>query len=184
MPILMQQQPQQWWQSDASQGQQESASTFTPPATQADLDKIIDAAVARTHKKYDGFDDYKAKAEQFDKLPKEPPADAVESAREEGRAEVRAVLAAERVSTAFTSALAGRALSPNALLDFDKSRFIKGDGADVDAITEWVTANSTEIKRTTEVVPDSGQREADRKGGSVQSGRELFQNRHKKKTTS
>ncbi len=182
MPI-MQQQPIQWWQADASQSQDpDGAQQFVPPATQEDLDKIINAAVARTHKKYEGFDELKAKADQFDRLPKEPPADAVEAAREEGRSEVRAVLAAERVNIAFQSALAGRALTPNALLDFDKSRFVKGDGADVDAITEWVNANSTEIKTTSSVIPFSGDRDPDssRKGGSVQSGRDLYRERHNK----
>lgn len=158
----------------------EENAEFTPPASQEELDKIINAAVARTHKKYEGFEDYKAKAEQFDQLPAEPAGDAVEAAREEGRAEVRAVLAAERVSNALTAALTGRALSPNALLDFDKSRFVKGDGADVEAITEWVNANSTEVKATSEVVPHSGRREPGRKGGSVSSGRDLYRDRHKK----
>lgn len=41
-------------------------STFTPPATQADLDRLISQAVARTHKKYEGHDDLKAKAEKWD----------------------------------------------------------------------------------------------------------------------
>ena len=154
---------------------------FTPPASQEELDKIINAAVARTHKKYEGFEDYKAKAEQLDQLPQEPAADAVESAREEGRAEIRAVLAAERVSNALSSALTGRALSPNALLDFDKSRFVKGDGADIDAINAWVEANSTQVPTTTEVVTHSGKREPSSKGGSVQSGRDLFRERHHKK---
>lgn len=154
--------------------------TYEAPESQEALDKIINAAVARTHKQYDGFDDYKAKAEQFDALPQGLDVDAVEQAREEGRAEVRSVLAQERVNTAFDSALKSRALSANALLNFDKSAFVKDNAADVDAITAWVEANSSEIKTTTEVVPDSGRR-SERSGGSVDSGRELYQDRHKKK---
>ena len=159
----------------------EENAEFTPPASQEELDKIINAAVARTHKKYEGFEGFKAKAEQFDKLPQEPSGDAVDAAREEGRAEVRAVLAAERVSNALTAALTGRALSPNALLGFDKSKFVKGDGADVEAITEWVKSNSTEVKTTSTVVPDSGKREPGRKDGTVSSGRDLYRDRHQKK---
>lgn len=154
---------------------------FTPPASQEALDKIINAAVARTHKQYEGFDELKAKAEQFDALPKDPPADAVEAAREEGRAEVRAVLAAERVKAAFDAALTGRALSANALLDFDRDRFVKGDGADVDAIRAWVAANSAEVKTTTEVVPKSGVREPNDGKGSVQAGRDRYLNRKSNK---
>ncbi|WP_334152977.1 hypothetical protein [Microbacterium sp.] len=151
---------------------------FTPPASQEALDAIINGAVARTHKQYEGFDDYKAKAEQFDALDQQAtPADTLEQAREEGRAEGRAVLAQERVMTALNTALTGRALSANALLDFDRSRFVKGDSADTDAITEWVNANSTEVKTTTEVVPFSGNRSGSESGGSVQSGRDRFRNK-------
>lgn len=164
-----------------------SKGEFTPPESQEALDAIINKAVARAHKKYEGFDEIKAKAQQFDDLSKEPPADAVEAAREEareeGRAEVRAILAAERVKAAFDHALTGRALSANALLDFDRSRFVKGDAADVDAITAWVEANSSEVKTTTEFVPGSGQRENGTPRASVDSGRDLYRQRHKKTTT-
>jgi len=39
---------------------------FRPPASQEELDRIINTAVARTHKKYEGFDDLKAKADLLD----------------------------------------------------------------------------------------------------------------------
>jgi hypothetical protein len=158
----------------------ENGGEFTPPASQEALDQIINAAVARTHKRYEGFDDYKAKAEQFDQL-QTTDGDALEQAREEGRAEVRSILATERVNAAFDKALAGRALSANALLNFDRAAFMKGpDGADVDAITEWVNANSTEIKTTSEVVPGSGDRTPPRNGGSVDEGRDLYSKTRKK----
>jgi hypothetical protein len=134
---------------------------FTPPATQADLDKILSGAVARTHKQYEGFEDYKSKAEQFDKLAddkKTPDQRAIDEAREEGRAEVRAVLAGERVKSAFDAALKGRTLDAAALLDFDRSKFIKGDAADSEAITKWITANSTEVKTGNGRDPGQGNR--------------------------
>ncbi|MDN5725166.1 MAG: DUF4355 domain-containing protein [Propionibacteriales bacterium] len=41
---------------------------FTAPKSQADLDRIVEARLARERAKYTGFDDYKSKAEQFDEL--------------------------------------------------------------------------------------------------------------------
>ncbi|TFD27514.1 hypothetical protein [Cryobacterium cryoconiti] len=70
---------------------------------------------------------------------------AIEEARESGRAEVRTVLGAERFRTAFTAALAGRTADPAALLDLDRSQFIKGDKPDADAIKVWVEKNSTAV---------------------------------------
>lgn len=41
---------------------------FKPITSQEDLDKLIGSRVARERAKYEGFDELKAKAEQFDKL--------------------------------------------------------------------------------------------------------------------
>lgn len=41
-------------------------SKFTPPATQADFDRIIESRLAREREKFKGFDDAKAKAEKWD----------------------------------------------------------------------------------------------------------------------
>jgi hypothetical protein len=45
-----------------------AATTFTPPASQEELDRIIGQRLARAEAKYVGFDDIKAKAEQYDAL--------------------------------------------------------------------------------------------------------------------
>ncbi|QFG10240.1 head scaffolding protein [Mycobacterium phage DyoEdafos] len=42
--------------------------TFKAITSQEDFDKAVARRVARERKKYEGFDDFKAKAEQFDKL--------------------------------------------------------------------------------------------------------------------
>jgi len=42
--------------------------TYTPPASQADLDRIIEGRLDRERKKYEGFDDLKAKATKWDEL--------------------------------------------------------------------------------------------------------------------
>jgi len=96
---------------------------------------------------------------------------AITEAEERGRAEVRQILAAERVRVALERELDGRIPSASALLDLDRSKFVKGDGADTDAIKAWVAANSTETKgqteqrhvrlgqgRTDEVAPVAGER--------------------------
>ncbi|WP_138443526.1 hypothetical protein [Sinomonas susongensis] len=41
---------------------------FKPPASQEEFDRIIQERVARERKKFEGFDGFKAKAEQFDAL--------------------------------------------------------------------------------------------------------------------
>lgn len=41
---------------------------YKAPATQADLDRIVQDRVARVHTQYAGFDDFKAKAEQAEGL--------------------------------------------------------------------------------------------------------------------
>ena len=131
-------------------------------------------------KKYEGFDDIKAKAEKFDALNAaggsgKSSDELAEEAREQGRAEVRATLAVERVDSALKDALSGRALNPTVLvLGFDKKQFIKDGGADTDAITKWVADNSTEIKTGNRRDPGQGGRDSRSTGGSVQAGRDLF----------
>jgi hypothetical protein len=87
---------------------------------------------------------------------------AIEEAKEAGRAEVRQLLAAERVRTALTSALSGRVPDADALLDLDRSVFVKGDKADTDAIKAWVEKHSTESKaaKGAGVVPSQGARDS------------------------
>lgn len=52
--------------TDNGDGGTGGESTYMPPATQADLDRIIDGRLARERKKYEGFDDLKSKAEKWD----------------------------------------------------------------------------------------------------------------------
>lgn len=46
----------------------ETGSTFTPPASQEELDRIIGQRLARAEAKYAGFEDIKARAEKFDAM--------------------------------------------------------------------------------------------------------------------
>lgn len=160
---------------------------YTPPKSQDEFDRIIQERLARESKKFEGFDDYRAKAEKFDKLPKpdgsSSPEDIAEAAREEGRAEIRAQLAEERVNNALKSALTGRAVDPSVLvLGFDKKQFIREGGADVDAINRWVNANSAEVKSGKTPDPSQGGRDSSANGGSVSAGRDLFDQFRKPKS--
>lgn len=69
---------------------------------------------------------------------------AIEEAKEAGRTEVRSVLATERVTVALERATQGRIIDPAAAFALDKSSFIDGEKANIDAIKAWVDANSTE----------------------------------------
>jgi len=112
---------------------------------------------------------------------------AIESAKEAGRAEVRSVLAAERVRTALERALTGRIPNAAALLDLDRSTFIKGDTADVEAINAWAEANSTESVIQKKGGPDLGQgreRGDQQPAKGVGVGADMFDNKRSKKSNS
>jgi hypothetical protein len=103
---------------------------------------------------------------------------AVNEAREAGRSEVRALLAAERVQNTLERALTGRTPDVTALLNLDRSAFIKGDTADTDAITAWVQEHSTESNGPGKGHVDLGQgrdRGTDAPPRGVSAGRELYQ---------
>ncbi len=161
---------------------------FTPPADQAALDKIIETRLAREQAKFKDHDTFKAAAEELARLKASKPdgektsEEIAEAAREEGRTEVRQILAVERVNNALTAALVGRAINPNVLvMGFDKSQFISGDGADTDAIDAWVKANSTEVKSGGQAIPGAGERDSTANGGTVQAGRDLYDSEKKPK---
>lgn len=68
----------------------EGGSTYTPPASQADLDRIIEGRLARERKNYEGYDDFKAKAAKWDELEdgkKTPDQKAIDEATERAKNE-------------------------------------------------------------------------------------------------
>lgn len=153
------------------------------PTTQAELDALIGREKGRVKAQYADYDELKAKAAKVDAGADDRSADqkAIDDAKEAGRREGLALLASERVDNALKSALSGRAIDPNVLvMGFDKSQFIKGDGADTDAIKEWVEKHSSEVKQNgSGRDPGQGGRDASANGGSVQAGRDLFDSNHK-----
>ncbi|UAJ78321.1 hypothetical protein IT072_13740 [Leifsonia sp. ZF2019] len=112
---------------------------------------------------------------------------ALDAAKEEGRSEIRAILAAERVKNALATALNGRIPDANALLELDRSRFIKDDAADTDAIAAWVQEHSTEASSGAQKKggPDLGQgkRGQNQPAKGVGAGADLFAGTRKSKKT-
>ncbi|MEO5920619.1 MAG: hypothetical protein ABIQ01_05690 [Pseudolysinimonas sp.] len=164
-------------------------SKSTLPTTQDELDRIVGERLAREREKFKDHDQLKKDSEELTKLREKTKTDderAIDTAREEGRTEVRAVLAQERVKVALERELSGRIPDAGALLDLDRTQFVSGEGANVDAIKVWVLANSTEAPKDTGKQKDAGQgrRDGSAGGGSVQAGREAYEQLHSKKSTS
>ena len=175
---------------------------FVPPASQEDLDKLINGATAKVHKRYEGFDDLKTKAERADELEaelakltgkkpddKETPTvvstedvdKRIKDAIDKTRAEERAELAIERATDALDKALTGRTFEPSKVLTLDRSKFVKDGAVDTEAITAWVNENSTEAPKKRSFDRGQGERDGAAGGGSVQAGRDAYKPRSQKK---
>jgi hypothetical protein len=183
--------------------------SFTPPASQEDLDKLINKATAKVHAKYEGHDELKTKADRADELeaelakltgkpePKQKPKDGdtppglsqedvdkrIKEAIDATRAEERAALALERATDSLDKALRDRTFEPSKLLNLDRTQFVKDGAVDADAIKDWVEKNSAEGPKKRPFDPGQGQRDATAGGGSVQAGKDLYDQRHTKKST-
>lgn len=165
---------------------------YTPPATQEDLDKLINSAVGRTHKQYE---DVKAKADKWDAheqvqkpapepKPGDAPAGVSETDVDKRIADALAAkdkeLAVERVGDALDKALEGRVFSAAKLLGLDREQFVKdGKHVDTDALKKWVDDNSHEGAAASRRLRGQGERTSQTTGGSVQAGRDRFDNEKK-----
>jgi len=173
----------------AGAGKQESSKggeDFKAPESQEALDAIVEKRLARERANFKDHEKFKTDSAELARLKaeqaKDDPEAKLEGAREEGRSEVRKVLAEERVNNALTAALTGRSIDPNVLvMGFDKSQFIKDGAADTDAIKAWVETNSTEVKQGAKPIPGQGERSSESTGGSVQAGRDLYDSEKKPK---
>jgi hypothetical protein len=106
---------------------------------------------------------------------------AIDDAKEAGRAEVRAELAAERVKNALEKALTGRMPDAGALLDLDRSQFITDGRADTEAIAEWVEKHSTEPDKKKNPDLGQGRRSGSAASGGIQAGRDRYEQKHPRK---
>lgn len=175
---------------------------FTPPASQEELDKLINGAVARTHKQYEPikekatkWDTHEAESKstpQPNDAPGEKPTglsqEEVDKRINDARAADRLELALERVNDSLDKALDGRSYAASQLFNLDRTQFVMEDGKTVnmDELRAWVEKNSTEgdsgAGNSRRVLRGQGERDSNATGGSVQTGRDLYDEIHKKKS--
>jgi hypothetical protein len=156
-------------------------SEFTPPKDQKELDRILESRLAREREKFKDYDQLKKDRDELQKLRDEKKTDdekALDAARAEGRNEVATQLASERVRFALEKALAGRNPDPGALLDLDRSQFVKDGKADADAIKTWVEANSKEVETKQESKRDPSQGKRADDDSSLEAGKSAYERRH------
>lgn len=181
------------------------AGEFKAPQSQEELDKLINGAVARTHQRYTGHDDFKAKAEKWDAAEaakaaadaaskantpddKQPVSESdVDERINNALAAERLELALERVNDQLDKALDGRVFPASVLFNLDRKQFVKDDGKTVDGakLADWVKEHSTQLEQPEPKrrrIPGQGERDANAAGGSVSSGRDLYDETHKKKS--
>ncbi len=170
---------------------------FKPIESQEDFDRRLSERLTRERAKFEGFDDYKKKADEFDKAAEAARTDqekAVEAAKNEGRTEALTaanarLLSAEARALAAEAKFANPALVVRAL-DLKDVKVNDDGSVDADAIKAklkeaadsgaFVIGDGEKPKPK----PDRAQGGAAAKGDkSVASGRELFEARRAKKTT-
>lgn len=171
---------------------------FKAPQSQEELDKILNAAVARTHKQYEPlkekatkWDEHEAEANKPKPKPKDTPKPKDDESAASGVSEddvderINTALAArdlelglERVNDHLDKALEGRTFAASTVLGLDRKQFVKdGKFADTEAIKDWVKENSKEIEQPEQrrrQIPGQGDRDSSATGGSVQSGRDIY----------
>lgn len=172
-------------------------SDFQPIATQADLDRIIGARLARERERYADYDDLRVKAAKHDEALEAARTDqerAVEAAKNEGRTEALAaantrLLSAEARALAAEAKFASPALAVRAL---DLSDVKVNDDGSVDADTiktklKELADSGAFVIETGEKPrpkPDRAQGGSGSKGGKLTGlgGDELYDRLHPKKT--
>lgn len=118
-------------------------SSYKAPATQADLDRIVEERLARERKKFEGHDDFKAKAAKWDELEdgkKTPDQKAIDEARDTAAKET-ASRYERRIAGSEIKAIASTLgfLDPaDALTVLPEQLPMKDDELDVDALKKLV----------------------------------------------
>jgi|GEM_PF-2677855 hypothetical protein len=181
-----------------------AAKEFKAPESQEELDRIVSERARRAEQKareeerakFPDYDALKSDAEKFRAANAPKPKDNdgkttplsqedVDKRIEEARAADRLELALERVGDQLDKALEGRTVSASKLFALDRKTLVSQDGKNVDteALKQWVEANSTAVETTEprrRPIPGQGNRDTNATGGSVQSGRDLYDEKHSK----
>jgi len=177
---------------------------FKAPESQEELDRIVSERARRAEQKarederakYSDYDDLKSDAEKFRAVTQPKPKDDdgkptplsqedVDKRIEEARAADRLELALERVGDQLDKALEGRTVPASKLFALDRKSLVSEDGKNVDAeaLKKWVDDNSTAVETPRpgrRPIPGQGDRDTNATGGSVQSGRDLYDDKHSK----
>lgn len=173
-----------------------NGSEFTPIGSQDELNRIIADRVARADRT--AREDERRKI--ADAAKPEPKGDDANKsdAKAQGVTETdvdqrindalaaeRLELALERVNDGLDKALEGRTYPASKLFTLDRKQFVKEDGktVDQDALAQWVKDNSTVIESAEprrRSIPGQGTRDTNATGGSVQAGRDLYDEKHSK----
>lgn len=163
------------------------------PASQADLDRIIQQRLDRERAKFADYDEVKDKAAQWEALAAASQTDTERAVTEAREAAWQAAMAhtVPRVVTAEFKAEAARqgidADKLDALLeDLDLIKYADDDGdPDVDRIKAKlaVFAPTQQDTRRGPTPFGSGRRESAASGASVAAGRDLYRSRHPQKTS-
>jgi hypothetical protein len=112
---------------------------FTPPASQADLDRIVNERLAREKKKFADYNELKTKASKLDELTasqqtelEKAVAKALDEGKTAGRKEAATIVAAARLEAALT----GLVPDPRSIVeDLNLTKFVTDDGeVDEDAV--------------------------------------------------
>lgn len=129
-----------------------SGDSWTPPATQAELDKIIEKAIGRTRRQYGDYDALKAKAEQFDTLAAASQTDqerAVAEAQQTAYSAAMGAIVPELVRAKFEAKAVGRLTEEQLdvlLEDADLTKYVDDQGKpDVDKIERKIKALAPKV---------------------------------------
>lgn len=177
-------------------GESGGGSEFKPPASQEEFNRIIADRVSRAERsarederrkiteaaKPEGQGEPKPKG---DEKPTGVSETDVDKRINDALAAERLELALERVNDGLDKALEGRTYAASKLFALDRKQFVKEDGktVDTDALSTWVKDNSTAVETPDprrRPIPGQGTRDASATGGSVQAGRDLYDEKHSK----
>lgn len=149
--------------------------------TQEEVNRIVADRLARANRtKNDNQpkpkDDDRQNGGKDDEKPAGVSATDVEQRIQDALAAERKELALERVADQLDKALDGRTYAASKLFALDRSQFISDDGKSVDTekLQKWVKENTEEGAAPTRRLRAQGTRDASASGGSVSSGRDLF----------
>jgi hypothetical protein len=161
-------------------GAETTTTTYTPPATQEDLNKIIQSRLDRALKPFEGFDTIKEKAAKFDAI---------------GTTEATTTVVADPKVTEKLTEFEGRVTTAERLatetqLKLDRSEVALEKGIAKEHLPLLTATTREDLEKQADAilkltkgsgrVPGQGARDTTAIGGAVSSGREIFDNKRTK----